>query len=1097
MSKGNVKMWKCGNMKICKYENGLGVCRVPRVVAPLVASIISYFNISTFAYSATLSFDGNDPAPAKSEKVTVVKGISGNAAHFGKNSFLEYPASLSGFMTPTAGTIMAWFRYDNTFPSSSNYRDRDISENWKLQWIPNSGFFHRMLFASGGNYVGVGISIDGQVATSRAEYYVGRRILGGEWHFMAVSYDCSKKEVVWSLDGVVMKRDKLPDGYKAQFANTFTIGSGKGKPGLEGAIDEVTILPVAVGEEEMKDAFLKVHPFRYELLDWSVGEGETKKLRFRARNECAVKVDKEIKFSNGTVVSLSLAPNELKEFTVDVKGGKPGLFTLWINEGEIDARQFECICLGKEPRNTLNTRNNKTLIGEYDCTKEYPLDRVAMCASEVVTNGNLVYRESREEGWATPLALYRFKIRHKGKPHMVEVDYPDDRVRTFIAAVYPENWGRLYVGTGDSMGFITGVDYPLSMEMQSKGFVFWPDSDAVAVLLQNYKNAKPLGGEYSAAAAAVRIYEMEALPPGPVQGASPKTRSVATWDEDPTMDSDLLAAQSWNRKRADLDFWRIKWQRIIDYMRWNSMDSWVIKVAAYYGDSTGMYATIPEAALPWDTFETSSGRCRGWSELGADMLCRAGMGFWVHINHRDWDGHRWFSRLGGADESAKVLLVDRYGKNTEIPNILRPEVRTAYLRLVAAYRDKFAAYPGFRGFAMNEHLPPTFGSIDYGYDDFTIDAFCRETGMDVPAADANGRYEYLTSDPKRKAKWVEWRCRKTEEFAKELGAAIREKGGNAEVQIWISSMHYSQNGNLKLEKWDADAVFREGGVDAAALSRIPGIRVVPSLRPDYSRIRGTLSDEPYFPDSPSWVGLVRNCGLDCVNVFRHSNLEMWFSRMGGATRAFSKGIWLPAAGNVAFADNFSSFATPHPPPPYTLDSVASLIADADVQDFLTGWWGFMECGEHDEWCRFYGQFRQIPRGRYALAKGTDDPVAVRSGTEGHYLVNREPYPVKMEYVVDGKPETIILRQHEIRFVKGRGANGAVEVKWAKIPTAEKATHLANLEKLEAAAKADANNATLVRAAKEARAAFDEGRFHQFRALFHLGEVRKLMNPELY
>ena len=34
-------------------------------------------------------------------------------------------------------------------------------------------------------------------------------------------------------------------------------------------------------------------------------------------------------------------------------------------------------------------------------------------------------------------------------------------------------------------------------------------------------------------------------------------------------------------------------------------------------------------------------------------------------------------------------------------------------------------------------------------------------------------------------------------------------------------------------------------------------------------------------------------------------------------------------------------------------------------------------------------------------------------------------------------------------------------------------------------------------AKEARVAFDEGRFHQFRALFHLGAVRKLMNPEIY
>ena len=1087
MSEENVKMWKCENMQICKYENGFGGCRVPRVVASLLVSIFS-----TFAYSATLSFDGGDPAPVKSEKVDFVKGISGNAVHLGLDSFLEYSSSLPDFMTSTAGTFKAWFKYDKTFPSSNNYRDRDMSENWTLPLIPNSGFFQRRLLSFGFQHVGVGVSTDASMASSRIEVYNGRRILGGEWHCLSFAYDASTRKVLWLLDGVVLKENELPAGYTMHIPKTFMLGCGGGKPGLEGVIDEVQFLPVALDESALREEYLKWQPVRYELQDWSVGEGETKKFRFRACNESAVKIDKKIKFSNGAVVSLSLAPNELKEFTVDVKGGKPGLFTLWLNEGEVDARQFECICLGDEPRNTRNTR--KTLIGEYDCTKEYPRDRVSVCASEVVTNGNLVYRESREKGWATPLALYRFKIRHQGKPHMVEVDYPDDKVRTFVASVTPEKWGRIYTHSTDCAGFITGIDYPLSMKMQTKRFVFWPDSDKVALVLQNYIGDK-LHGEHSAAAAAVRIYEMEALPPGPVQGASPKTRSVATWDEDPTIDANLVAANSWSFKRADLEFWRIKWQRIIDYMRWNSMDSWVIKVVAYNGDSTGMYATIPEAALPWNTFEACAGRCRGWSELGADMLCRAGMGFWVHINHRDTTG--WFSRLGGGDPSVGVLFGDRYGKNSETPNILRPEVRTAYLRLVAAYRDKFAAYPGFRGLAMNEHLPPTFGSINYGYDDFTIDAFRRETGMDVPAADAKGRYEYLTSDPERKAKWVEWRCRKTEEFAKELGAAIREKGGNAEVQIWMSPMLYSQNGDLKIEKWDADAVFRETGVDTAALSGIPGIRVVPGVRPDYSRVCGKLSDEPYFPDSPSWVGLLQNCGLDSINVFRHSNLELWFANWGARSRAFSSGLWCPAGGNVAFRDNFCSFSTPHPPPPYTLDSVASLVADADVQDFLTGWWGFMEMGEHDEWCRFYGQFRQIPRGRYALAKGPDDPVCVRSGAEGHYLVNREPYPVKIEYVVDGKTETLILRQHEIRFVKGRGANGAVEVKWAKIPTAEKATHLANLEKLEAAAKANANNAALVRAAKEARAAFDEGRFHQFRALFHIGAVRKLMHPEIY
>jgi len=717
---------------------------------------VASFALACSASAATLSFDGNDPAAIKKEKVATVKGMSGNAVHLGKDSWLEFSSSLPGFMTPTAGTFMAWFKYDDTFPSSYDFRDRDMSEDWKLQWIPNSGFFQRRLFVSGGQSISAGISIEGRpFAGSQTPCYCARRILGGEWHFIAVSYDCSKREIVWTLDGVLLKKDKLPDGYKVRFAKTFTLGCGGGKAGLEGSIDEVTILPVALSEEAMKSEFFKVQPIRYELQDWSVGEGETKKFRFRARNESAAKVERKIKFSNGAVVSLSLAPNELKDFAVEVKGGKPGLFKLWLNEGEPDARQFECICLAKEKAS--NPTGKMTLIGEYDCTKEYPSDRVALCASEVVTNGNLVYRESREGGWAAPMALYRFRIKHQGRPHMVEVDYPDDKVRMFIAAVYPEKWGRIFGVSTDCAGFMTGVDYPLSMEMQTKRFVFWPDSETVSLLLQNYKGDK-LRGEH-AAAAKVRLYEMDGLPPGPVQGASPKKRSVATWDEDPTIDAGLVAASSWNYKRSDLEFWRIKWQRIIDYMRWHSMDSWVIKVAAYNGDSTGMYATMPEAALPWDTFEVCGGRCRGWAELGADMLARNGMGFWVRINHRDDTG--WFSRLGGGDPSVADKKMD----------LRNPAVRKAYLRMVAAYRDKYSAYPGFRGVALNEWLPVYY-----------------------PGG-----------------------CAGLEEYARELGSTIRANGGDAEVQIWIAGANY---GNKKWENWDANRCFREAGVDFAAISKI-------------------------------------------------------------------------------------------------------------------------------------------------------------------------------------------------------------------------------------------------------------------------------------
>lgn len=1027
-------------------------CNVRRMTQTTIAkSFVLCHLVLVFLDSSavTLSFDGGDVAPVRSGKVSFVEGLSGQAVHLGRDSFLEYSTSIPGFMTPTSGTFMAWFRYDRTFDSCSGYRDRDRAENGDVQWVVHSGHGMRTLFASdlSRSFIGAGVFLIGKIGPMTASSYWSQRVLGGEWHFLAASYDARSGAAMIFADGMMVNSNTFAK-VSVPFAKTFTLGSGAGRLGLEGSMDEICFLPTALGEEDFRKEYLKHQPIRYELHDWSVGAGETKAFRFRVRNESAEKVEKTLKFSNGAAVALSLAPNELKEFTVDVKGGKPGLFTLWLNEGEPDARQFECMCLGEKPRTTRNAR--KTLIGEYDCTKEYPRDYVALCASEVVTNGSLAYLESRDYRTAIPLSAYRFKIRRQGKPHIVELDYPDDKVRNFIFGVYSEKWARLYTKTIDCAGVMTGIDYPLSMKIQTKNLVFWPDSESVSVVVQNYMNAggwrqppmaKSKYGEHPAACAAVRIYELDGLPPGPVQGMSDRTRSVAVWDEDPTMDADLTFGKSFDHDRADLEFWRVKWQRTIDYMRWNSMDSWVIKVVNYNGDATAMDATMPEAALPWNSLSYNNGRCRGWAELGADMLCRAGMGFWVRINHRNTNG--WFTQLGGGDT-----------KDSKMPDIRDPAVRKAYLRLVAAYRDKFGKFPGFRGITLNEACPIYFKG---GEDD-------------------------------------------TVAFARELAETLRASGGNAEIQIWVRSGHYSRDWTVKFEEWDAERGFGECGVDIRRLSAIPGVRVVPCTTPDFARVRkDNAIDLEYLQDSPSWVRLMRENGVDCINVFRHSNFEIYPS-MGyieaGATPWKSE-LWLPTFHMMTGEKDFQSYPTPLARPPYTLDSVASLIADCDLQDLLHGWWGLVESGENDEWRRFYGQFRQIPRGRYALAKGLEDPVCVRTGAEGHYLVNREPYPVKMEYIVDGKTETLILRHHEIRFVKGRGANGAVDVKWAKIPTAEKATHLANLERLETAAKADSKNTALVRAAKEARAAFDEGRFHQFRALFHLAEVRRVFHPEAF
>ena len=49
-----------------------------------------------------LSFDGgSEPSPTRCENVGTARGLSGSAAHLGRDSTLEYSTDLPGFMTPT------------------------------------------------------------------------------------------------------------------------------------------------------------------------------------------------------------------------------------------------------------------------------------------------------------------------------------------------------------------------------------------------------------------------------------------------------------------------------------------------------------------------------------------------------------------------------------------------------------------------------------------------------------------------------------------------------------------------------------------------------------------------------------------------------------------------------------------------------------------------------------------------------------------------------------------------------------------------------------------------------------------------------------
>ena len=222
---------------------------------------------------------------------------------------------------------------------------------------------------------------------------------------------------------------------------------------------------------------------------------------------------------------------------------------------------------------------------------------------------------------------------------------------------------------------------------------------------------------------------------------------------------------------------------------------------------------------------------------------------------------------------------------------------------------------------MNEALPIHFGNLDCGYDDTTIGCFERDTGIKVPTTSMKERHAWLTSDKTRLEEWTKWRCEKTEEFARELAATLRANGGDAEIQMWIFLPHcFNYNWSLvKWENWDAGKMFLDAGVDLARIANIPGVRPVPCFHSDFCQARndGSIdrltSDADYCPCSPSWVGLMRNCGVEAFNSFR-PNLELYPSlgTLGAAANAWNTEFWLPTYNLLSYLKDFQCYATPHP-----------------------------------------------------------------------------------------------------------------------------------------------------------------------------------------
>ena len=404
----------------------------------------------------------------------------------------------------------------------------------------------------------------------------------------------------------------------------------------------------------------------------------------------------------------------------------------------------------------------RTLVASLDGLKDYSADVYFSSGDVQVVQGPAGrYREAGGK----PLSRfgYRFQIRHVGQPHLAVIRYPDDKRRFMIV-----NDGTSY---DLSTGITSGHAYPVSGKMQEIRQVFWPRWDDCSLCFMTWGYGEP------AAVAAIDIYELSELPELKIN-TSGGGREFGIQYEDPCGIGAAEGAMTY-----------VEWlDRVVAYAKYTGQTFFSYPICWYHGPQ------FPSKREPSDAFNVMVAGDRkqysAWTthppdwpsvllerfgkeglafqgvltllrlgslmkkmntdleaiKAGSDTInnmlwcdqVQAGTNDWTPLyNARNYDGLLSFH----ADGKDVWTYPWAYGEKARGPyhpgpifNPLHPIVQEAVIGFISEIAERYGRFPAFKGIAITMWAPTIiwFGSIHSGYDDYTIERFEKETGVNIP-----------------------------------------------------------------------------------------------------------------------------------------------------------------------------------------------------------------------------------------------------------------------------------------------------------------------------------------------------------------------------
>lgn len=640
------------------------------------------------------------------------------------------------------------------------------------------------------------------------------------------------------------------------------------------------------------------------------------------------------------------------------------------------------------PVSHIGGEAKRTLIQEIDCAVASP--DYSSGATRVVQKPFGSYRESGNVSWFGYQALdarqqatasgpswfaYKLNVKHIQQPYIVEIDYPDDATRTYAIALREKNPLSYPV----SSGIDSGGEFSLTNRLVTYSLIYWPRATETRIVFLPAREGS------TAAASKIRVYQVGGDLPL-LDVPSTGTRRFVNWYEEGANYLSIFGAPD----ESDHGF-RVATER------------WAQAVAYMGGDTLSAAVNVYHFVLYPSAYNKVFSVPVGSDKLAQMLLIseKYSLGFlpelhpradelaWPYVNSPDPKPNLLVSK----DGTTSYYAAD--GKTRNVPpyyNPLHPVNQEWYIGMIGELADRYKNYPALLGVSLRlmQWQNPTlnnFQSLDWGYDDYTVALFQKDTGIIVPGKKNDPhrfrqRYDWLMANAKNA--WISWRCQKIAQLYTRIRDRVRQARPDLKVYSSVFDAIPSEFG----ASW-----LREAGVDAQILSRIDGVVLINALH-----AYGRRYDDRTTQGS-------RDNLLDIQVV--HS---MMASNGGGKflpyTRYFEAGeVVVPPEqlGFDAATKKTGMSVSVNPAGRHLLERYAVALAETDASLLGDGGNGYT-LGQ-PVLREFLQEYRRLPAAQFIPRADARDPVAVwelaRTVDYLFYAVNRERFPVNVQLKLKG------------------------------------------------------------------------------------------------